>query len=224
MPAKVLRFGVRGREQGHATAWKLWTEGTHDVYLACCALGGRLKAGLHESGRWEVAFSRGTLDADPPGAIPDRQDGLLDTCVQPPEMAPGVRLAVRILTPSSSARLPIDHSQERVAWIPGAPLGRATEIDIVFTPARMRVVRWPGARSRGTSLIGRLVRPDGAWVWAVHRVVALPGQSSIAAGLGQFFKGRSKAEAKAEARRELVFETEPDGSRVIYDHAVDVGD
>jgi hypothetical protein len=56
---KSIRFGFQALSGHRAANWKVWTPvgHKHDVYLACRALKGELKASLHQSGNWHIAFS-----------------------------------------------------------------------------------------------------------------------------------------------------------------------
>jgi hypothetical protein len=74
----------------------------------------------------------------------------------------------------------------------------------------------------GTSLIGSIPLENGEIVWAVHWVVNMPDFTSLGKGTGRFYKGHSEKDLKSEGLRVLVFGTEPDGSRVMYDCAVQI--
>jgi hypothetical protein len=57
-------------------------------------------------------------------------------------------------------------------------------------------------------------------VWAVYWTVAMPDLTPATKGTGRFYKGKSKKDLEGKELRALVFGTEPDGSRVMYDCAV----
>lgn len=64
MTELAIRFGV-GDGQRRAATWKCWAvdgPGRNDVYLACRELRGAMKASLHKSGRWHVAFDQQFLE------------------------------------------------------------------------------------------------------------------------------------------------------------------
>ena len=111
-------------------------------------------------------------------------------------------------------------SDADVLWLPNAPDGKATEIDILLVLASTTVAGWPGKRSMGTSPVGSLPLGSGATAWVVHWVIDLPKNSSLPRGSGRFYKGRSRADLQSADLRALAFGSEPDGSRVIYDLAV----
>jgi len=104
-----------------------------------------------------------------------------------------------------------------VIWLPNAPEPKATEIDIFLVKPTTPVSEWPGKRSMGTSLIGSIPLESGETVWAVYWVMALPELTTATKGTGWFYKGKSEKDLEGEGLRALVFGTEPDGSRTMYD-------
>lgn len=224
MRREALRFGIADGAGHRAATWKLWTDGRGakaDLYLACRALGGHLKSSLHASGQWHTAYSQKTFDANVKEVVPEGKDRFIERWPRPNPLAPGVVLAFRIVTPASSVRRPITPSDAGVLWLPNAPKGKATEIDILIVAASNVVSGWPGKRSMGTSLIGSLQLRGGETAWAVYWVIDFPKDLSLPKGRGRFYKGHSCADLENANLRALVFGTEPDGSRVIYDWAVE---
>lgn len=220
MAQRALRFGIRDRDKRAAT-WKLWTEtarGNSDVYLACRALGGSLKASLHQSGNWHIAYSREAFEQLVIGSVPNATNRFIDKWPRPSEIATGVTLAFRIVTPWSAVTSMIDNSDDSaITWLPNAPRQKATEVDILFVNAAVPVTDWPGKRSMGTSLVGSIALENGYRVWAVSWVIEMPDLSRLNKGSGGFYKGRSRADLKDAQMRALVFGNETDGSRVLYD-------
>lgn len=49
----------------------------------------------------------------------------------------------------------------------------------------------------------------------------MPDLGKASKGIGRFYKGASEKDLEGEGLRALVFGTEPDGSRVMYDCAVE---
>ncbi len=220
MPQRVLRFGIRDDQGMRAATWKLWTEaagGKSELYLACRAPGGALKASLHESGRWHVAYSRETFEKRVKDALPGK-DRFIQRWSKPPEIDPGVTLAYRIVTPWSAPTIPVEaESRKDFVWLPNAPEPNATEIDIFIIGPHTTVTNWPGKRSHGTFLVGSFPLENGDTVWAVHWVVPMPDLTKPGSGSGRFYRGRTEADLQSDAVRALVFGEAPDGSRVIYD-------
>lgn len=223
MAQRILRFGINDGHGLRAATWKLWTETSgqkSEVYLACRSLGGKLKASLHQSGAWHVAYSKETFKNDVSDALPD-MDRYIQKWPRPAEIAPGVTLAYRIVTPWSATTIPIDNSSVKdMVWLPAAPKPQATEIDILIVKPITVVSGWPGQRSMGTSLIGSMRLENGETVWAVCGTVPMPDMGTIAKGPGHFFKGRDEKDLQGERLRVLAFGELPDGSRVMYDCAV----
>ena len=224
MAQRSLRFGIRDGARRRAATWKLWTEtanGKSDVYLACRSLGGSLKASLHQSGNWHIAYSQRTFKEKVQGAIPKFTDRFVEKWPRPSDISPGVTLAFRIVTPWSAVTNVTEGSNTTgVIWIPNAPESKATEIDILLVKPTTSVAGWPGKQSMSTSLIGSILLESGETVWAVYWVVAMPDLTTVAKGTGSFYKGKSEKDLEGEGIRALVFGTKPDGSRVMYDCAV----
>lgn len=224
MAQRSLRFGIQDGAGCRAATWKVWTElagGKADVYLACRALGGTLKASLHESGRWHIAYSPATFEQYVAGAIPNANDRFIEKWPRPPEIAPGVTLAFRIVTPwSATTHNTPENICKELVWIPNAPAGEATEIDVFLISAQTLVTDWPGKRGMGTSLIGSFQLESGESVWIVYRTVPMPDFDKLTQGIGRFYKGKSKNDLEGDGLRALLFGTAEDGSRVVYDCAV----
>ena len=221
MAQRSLRFGIQDNVGRRAATWKLWTETAQqnsDVYLACRALGGSLRASLHQSGRWHIAYSQQAFEQKVQGALPQFSDRFIEKWPRPRDIAEGITLAFRIVTPWSAVTLPIEvDSSKDIVWLPNAPEPRATEIDILLVTPTTPLTGWPGQRSLGTSLVGSLPLANGETAWVVHWVVDMPDLTGATKGTGRFYKGASEADLYGEGLRALVFGTEPDGSRVMYD-------
>jgi hypothetical protein len=77
MGEQALRFGIHDGAGHRASTWKLWTKtgtGKSEIYIACRELRGTLKASLHESRQWHIAFSQTTFEEHVKGAIPKFED------------------------------------------------------------------------------------------------------------------------------------------------------
>ena len=225
MAQRALRFGITDGAGHRAATWKIWTETGRkksEVYLASRSLGGTLKASLHESGKWHIAYSQHAFERDVKGAIPKQKDRFITKWPRPKDIAPGITLAFRIVTPWSAVTNLIEESKTKnVAWLPNAPKPKATEIDIIFTQPKVLVSGWPGRWSMSTALIGSMPLESGETVWAVYWIIDMPDLSKLGKGIGKFYQGKSHDDLKIDGLRALVIGTEPDGSRVIYDCAVE---
>ncbi|MEW7986733.1 MAG: hypothetical protein AB2799_13150 [Candidatus Thiodiazotropha sp.] len=223
---KSIRFGIGSSQVAHASTWKLWTEtsgGHSEIYLACRALGGALKASMHQSGNWHIAFSKAAYTELVEGAIPSLSSRFADKWPQPPEIAEGVILAFRIVTPASSVTSTSEVTNpEKINWIAVPSDTKALEIYICITKPHAKIAEWPGKASMGTELIGSFALNNGNTVWAVSQVIDSPDLSKLGEGAGHFFKGKSRDDLKnADNLRGLVFSDHEDGSRVILDLAIE---
>lgn len=194
---------------------------SYDLYLACRALGGHLKTSLHASGQWHTAYTPEAFEAHVKDVLPEGSSRFLERWPRPAQFAPGIVLAFRIVTPALAVTSPISPSDPEIQWLPNAPDGKATEIDILLVAASTTVSGWPGKRSMGTSLVGSLQLGRGETAWVVYWAIDLPQKPRLPRGSGKFYKGRSLTDLENANLRALAFGTEPDGSRVIYDLAVE---
>jgi hypothetical protein len=219
MSKQSIRFGISDSSGKRAATWKCWTltgKGKDDVYLACRELGGALKASLHQTGAWHIAFSEEFFE----NGFADKPDGrFIDKWPRPKEIAPGVTLAFRIITPYSAVNTPISSPNENITWIPAPPKNRAVEIAIIITSPHALVSSWPGKNSMNTKLVGSMPLDSGETVWVVHRDIDIPNLGTLH-GTPRYFKGRSKDDLAKGGLHVLVFGDEKDGSRVILDSAV----
>jgi hypothetical protein len=155
------------------------------------------------------------------GAIPKSRDRFIEKWPRPPEIAGGITLAFRIVTPSSATTNSLTIGNYKgVKWLPNAPASKAIEIDILITKPTVSVTGWPGKRSMGTSLIDSFKLKNGETVWAVYWIIDMPDLSKAGSGHFHFFKGKNREGLQSDGLKALVFSSEKDGSRVIYDCAV----
>jgi hypothetical protein len=226
MAQESLRFGVHDGKDRRAATWKLWTErggGNSELYLTNRSLGGTIKVSLHQSGEWHIAYTKEVFEEQVKGAIPGSEDHFIEKWPRPPEISPGVTLAFRIVTLYSAVTSSKNTGDyEKVKWIPNASSeSKATEIDIIITKAEIPVTEWPGKRSMGTSLIDSFQLENQDTVWVVYREIDIPDLSRVVRGTGWFYRGRNKGDLKTDGLRAIMFWTESDGSRVIYDCGVE---
>ncbi len=225
MAHREMRFGIASVAGFRAATWKLWTDGASEkpsLYLARRAPGGQLKTSLHASGSWHTSYSSQTFDAAVKPIAHDGTDRFIQSWPRPTPIAPGLVLALRIITPASAVCSPMSRADDGVMWLPNAPEGKATEIDIVLAAASTPIADWPGKRSMGTALAGSLPVGGAETAWVVHRVVELPRESPLPPGAAaRFYKGRSAADLDDGNLRAIAFGSEPDGSRTIWDIAVE---
>jgi hypothetical protein len=218
MNEAAIRFGV-GDGQRRAATWKCWAlegPGRNDVYLACRELRGALKASLHKSGQWHVAFDEQFLERN--AVREEWPTRFMETWQRPAELAPGFTLAFRIVTPFATVNAtPSPAGDEGVMWISPPPPGQVIETAVIITSADTLTSGWPGKRSMATSLVGRFQIDNGDSVWVVSRVDAQPPSLTMQLNRSRFFHGKTKADAVGPGLRAIAFGVEADGSRVMYE-------
>jgi hypothetical protein len=220
-----LRFGVADAFGRKASTWKCWSSigtGKHDVYLTCRSLGGAFKASLHQSGAWHIAFAQTFLDTNVEHGeeTGDNHNRFLDRWPRPPEIAPGVTLAFRILIPYVAVTVPLYNvPQQSITWLPAPPEGKAVEIAIVFTSPTATITDWPGRRTMNTKLVGKLNLDSGESVWVIHRIVDVPDFGTLHGKVTRFKSGGGTSLSEPGLRAILFGHTE-DGSRFMVECVV----
>ena len=215
MPEVAIRFSVGDGQRRRAATWRCWAAkgvGKNDVYLACRELRGALKASLHQSDQWHVAFDKLFLQRN--AVREEWPTRLVASWDRPPEAAPGVTLAFRIVTPFATVNATISPEHDNIVWIPPPPEGHIVETVIIITKAGVTTTNWPGKRSMGTQLVGQFELDNGDTVWIVTRVDTQP-TSETQLNRARFFHGKTRADVKGPGLRGIAFGAEPDGSRVM---------
>ncbi len=88
----------------------------------------------------------------------------------PSPVIPGLVRAFTLLVPASEVQ-PLPGTVRRsVHWTPVPAVGQVVEFSLLLSEPGCLVSGWPGKRSMGTSLVGRLSLPDGRAAWVVSRV------------------------------------------------------
>jgi len=218
-----IRFGITDGSGKRAATWKCWTPigvGKSDVYLTCRSIGYALKVSLHQTGEWHIAYSE-KFFAENQDALADRPQGrFIDKWTRPSEIAPGVTLALRIITPHSAVSIPIASLKRTITWIPIPPPSQAVEICTFFTSPHALVSSWPGRNSMQTKLVGSMLLDNGEKIWVVYRIIECPDFKDMR-GTPRYFKGRSKDDLIGKELRILTHHIhKEDGSLVILDSAI----
>ena len=78
-------------------------------------------------------------------------------------------------------------------------------------------------RSMNTSLVDSMRLDNGETVWVVFGEIEMPNFPSQEI-TPQYYKGKNKEDLQGENMRILVFGAEEDGSRVLYDCALELSD
>jgi hypothetical protein len=193
-------FAVGEASGRHSSVWRIWPQKSKsaprsDIYVTAIPLGGALKVSLHQSGSWSISFTQ-EFEAKSlaEGAWLNRSRHL-DIFPRPGELAPGVTLALRIWIPESELRkTPVEPTHKSLVWVPAAPQGHVTDIQIFITAPSATVSNWPGKNSMKTELVGKFKTTDDDTVWVVHR--SDPASSDFVAELA-----RVKAVDRSGAKR-----------------------
>lgn len=72
-----------------------------------------------------------------------------------------------------------------------------------------------------TSLIGSIPLQNGETAWVVYREIEMPDLTQATKGIGRFYRGASAKDLERPNLRALILGKEADGSRVMYDCAVE---
>ena len=191
----------------------------------CRKLQRTLKVSLHETGNWHVAYIKetGFFEDSVEGEIPNQQDRFLEKWSRPKPIAPGVTLALRIVTPFSAVSTPIDKKVDKdIIWLPNCSPHRATEMYVFLVSPKTHTTSWPGKNGMGTKLVGYYCLKNGESVWVVYREIDVPDLSKFTKGKGYPYRGRTKEDLNSDDLRMFAFGNSPDGSKVIYDLKVSV--
>jgi hypothetical protein len=125
-----LRFGIR-RDDGYiSNIWRLWITRPGDVYLATRGTAGIQKYSFHISGICRSAF---TKEHGTPPSMSDR--ALFKwTRGETPCIASGKAMRVAwIAFPTDFLSRTIEKNPKPTTWIPAAPSGGATYLELVYT-------------------------------------------------------------------------------------------
>jgi hypothetical protein len=217
MPEQSIRFGV-GSEQPprRGASWKIWTPSNKfDVYIASRDIGGALKLSLHESGQWHLAYNEAFFDEKIPKHHRDDRGRFIDTWKRPEPIAPGLTLAVRVVTPWS-AMSEVASVSNKLTLIEPPIEGRAVAVGIFVVESTVQVSGWPGKNGMGTNNVGSYDMPDGSKIWAVSWDIECPDFSQIPKAQANLFSGVSKSDISSDLRA-LIFGDNDDGSKTLYD-------
>ena len=221
MAKKSIRFGIKTECGKRASTWNCTVPkgvGKNDIYILNRALGGTIKTSLHESGQCHTAFIGKYYNESFAEAEKDERGRFVQKWSKPNELAEGLTLVFRIVTPFSSANTNMsEEKHKKTFWIPNAPENMATEIDIIITKPEVLVSGWPAKNSMGTQLIGKLELDNGDTVWFIYMYTEIPKFPEKMSGKLRHSNGESIDEIKDGNLKAMVFGDNPDGSKVIYD-------
>jgi hypothetical protein len=220
---KSIRFGITDGSGKRAATWNCLTNigaGKSDVYLICRQLRDDLKVSLHQTGEWHIAYSKKFVAENPEFFANNPLGRYIGKWRRPSEIASGVTLAIRIITPHSAVNTPIVSLNRTITWIPVSPPGQAVEICIFITSPNALVSSWPGRNRMKTKLVGSMVLDNGEKTWIVYRGIECPDFEDMR-GTPRYLNGRSRDDLKGKGLRIFAHKIhKEDGSLVILDGAV----
>ena len=206
----VLRFAVTdGVHRG--ASWGIVTKqgsGHSDVYVLNLEVGHKLKVSLHESGDWHTAFDEMFLkEHTKPGDFDTR---FVDKWTSK-EQAPGIRIALRIVTPRSAVCIPVTPKDKPIVPVPMPSTGKATEMRVLI--AKPNVIFHPPAH---VTDIGSLTLDSGDVLRIFSVEVDVPGRT-LTMNRNRYFDGATENSVRGPGLRAMLIGYAEDGSRVLWD-------
>ncbi len=220
MLERSVRFVVANSSGQRAATWKCWTSPNFpDVYVACREVGSAVKASLHRSGDWRLAYIEGFYSRAFSAPRQAEHSRLIQRWPRPSELAPGVTLALQIYTPLAAVASPIERFGKRIVHIPAPQPAASIETSLFILTGDAVSCRCPGATSMGTRLVGSMRLVNGDKVAVVYRECAFP---EVLRGpvKGHFLEGVDRKSIKSEYLRMLVFGDKLDGTRCLFEMIV----
>ena len=222
MSKKSIRFGVTDSKGNRSATWNCSAAKPpkNDIYLACREIGSIIKVSLHQSGIWRLAYEENFFE-DNFGKIDEiDKDRAIEKWSKPPEIAPGVTLAFRVVVPWNSVRTPIENSiKQNTCWVNKPPDGYAIEFYLLITAKGVKTTGWPGKDGMNSQLAGSFQLGSGENVWVVYREILMPKINQQSVNL-KYFKGKNENTLKSNNLRMHALDIAEDGSRVLYDFYV----
>lgn len=221
----TIRFAVGTADGPRSSIWRVWVESDGSIYVGERYTAGRLKASLHPSGSWRIAFTDSSEAQRLMGGADDT-DRAFDKFGPSREMALGVRRAFTVVIPWLSVTQPRHGkvTEGEVHWLPALPVNHLEEVIVFLTDsaATARIATWPGASNMGAKFLGRLGIQNGSTVWVVSwRRAALPEEiakwTKAQVELSQKEEARKGARPDADMRADLIGTRNDDDSRFFVD-------
>jgi hypothetical protein len=187
-----------------------------EVYLVCREMNGALKASLHHSGNWHLAYTQTFFEKSFPEEHQTERGIFIDKWKRPEPIAPGVTLAYRIVT-SWAAVTARDKKDSSIFSVQAPTQGKAIEFGIFLLNSNIPPTMWPPVNVQP---VGSYTLPSGNQVCVVWREIDMPGLGSLH-GNPKFFRGKSKRDLRGGRLKVLLFQDQSDGSKTIYDCAAE---
>ena len=170
-----IRFGVKSEEGLRSGVIRVWANRNRsDVYVAARSVASEYKVSLHESGNWQIGFTREHALGHSPRTrtrVPIREvrERLITRWSRPPEVMPGLTRAFAVLVSAAGVVLRGDDGSgdDDIYWYPKPKEKPIAKFDIFLSTPGARVTGWPGRRSLGASYVGSFPLRNGERVWVV---------------------------------------------------------
>lgn len=225
MPENAIRVAVKNSSGERSSIWKCWANhgnGKNDIYVTNRAIGKAIKASLHESGSWHIAFDSRFLREEIQQESRLLSNRFVDRWSKPAEISAGCTLALRIIIPGDAVTIAISEKDPRsTIWIPAPASGKAIEIVLLLTAPHFDTVSWPGRDSMGTQLLGSFVIDNGYRSWMVYYVINKPTMDTRS-GTVTYFKSGKRAMQESRRHRAIIFSQSIDGSRILLECNVEI--
>ena len=225
MPETAIRFAVKNSSGKRSSIWKCWANletGKNDVYVTNRVIGKAIKASLHESGSWHIAFNSGFLREEIQEESHLLSNRFVDTWSKPAEISAGCTLALRIIIPEDAVTSPMsDEDPRSTVWIPAPASGKALEIVLLLTAPYFNTLGWPRRDSMGAQLVGSFEIENGYRLWMVYYVIDKPTMDTRK-GVMTYFKSGKRATQESRRHRAIIFSQSADGSRIFFECNVEI--
>lgn len=225
MPETAIRFAVKNSSGNRSSIWKCWANpgsGKNDVYITNRAIGKAIKASLHESGSWHIAFDSEFLREEVQEESRLLSHRFVDKWSKPAEIGAGCTLALRIIIPEDAVTIPMSDKDPRsTVWIQAPPSGKALEIVLLLTAPHFNTLSWPGRDSMRAQLLESFQIKDGYRLWIVYYVIDKPTVDPRK-GVMTHFKSGNRAMQESRRCRAIIFSQSPDGSRILFECNVEI--
>jgi hypothetical protein len=180
----VIRFAVGSPEEAYSAVWNLVTNG-NDVYLFGRQMARYLKASLHASGVWRIAWTK-----ESQVLLTGTDDRVIERWRRPPEFRPGWTQGISILvpwTPIGRHFSAVDAPAGKpVSWIRAPAPWYKVVFTVLFSAADVPESAWGTMAEPGDRNLGRIVLQNGESVWvAVRRAPLEPNEKAEAQKLAR---------------------------------------
>jgi hypothetical protein len=167
---QVLRFAVGSPDGARSRTWRLWVPPRKsDVYVSCRRMASEVKVSLHEPGPSRFALTREHVEGPSPIAVPHADPRGPVEWDRPRPRLPDIPMTrpFAILVPCEEVLDRGGSEKGPVIWTAPPGPGRCIEYDLLYSAAGLIVDGYPGARSMGTELVGKVELANGEQVWVV---------------------------------------------------------